>query len=167
MAWVIPRPFHDILAPFSPSETGLILLQIELTPDELNLWLTNLISASIIHDKADYIFPLWNASPVTASPTPLEDVYRDTWGDFDPEPMENVVTGTLSARGVEMDTGNGITFVTRERVITIPLRGIGGGDVQVRVDGKIVATETIDAGENLEFVIDTEKTQSTIEIEVL
>lgn len=167
MAWVLPRPFHDILSPFVPSADGLIRFQIEVTPDELNLWLTTLISASIIHDKADYIFPLWDAHPAPASPTLPEDVYRDTWSDFDPEPMENIVQGTLKPRGNEMDTGDGIIFVTRERVITIPLRGLSGGDVQVKVDGEIVATETIDAGENLEFVIDTEKSEATIEIEVL
>lgn len=167
MAWIIPRPYHDLLAPFEPSQAGLISLHVELTPEELNLWLTVLISAALIHDDAEYIFPLWNAKPITETAPLSEDTYRDTFADFDPEPVENVSNGTITARGHELEQGQSITFTTNSRVITIPLRGISTGHAVVTVDQNALTPVTVNEGETVELVIDTgtnELSMVTIEV---
>lgn len=168
MAWEIPRPYHDNLSPFSTSEDGLIHLHIELTPDELNTWLTLLVSATLIRDEAQPIFPLWNAQPIETSPTLQdEDTYRDIFSDFDPVPTSNVTDGKLTMRGAELNTGDSILFVTQGRVITIPLRGLSGGEVSITVDGQHVEDIQVAENETVEVVLDTEKSAATVEIEVI
>ena len=155
MGWEIPRPYHDNLSPFVPDTDGLIRLMVEVTPEELNNWLTVLISAMFIHDDADYIFPLWNAKPITETAPLSEDTYRDTFADFDPEPVENVSSGTITARGHELEQGQSITFTTNSRVITIPLRGISTGHAIVTVNQETLEPVTVNKGETVELVVDT------------
>lgn len=167
MGWEIPRPYHDNLSPFVADADGLIRLMIEVTPEELNNWLTVLISAMFIHDDAEYIFPLWNAKPISETAPLSEDTYRDTFADFDPERVENVSSGTITARGHELEQGQSITFTTNSRVITIPLRGISTGHAVVTVDQNALTPVTVNEGETVELVIDTgtnELSMVTIEV---
>lgn len=148
------RPTPPLLAPYEVNDASggnLIYLLIALTPEQLNDWLTLLISAAAIRDDVQVIEPLWYAEPATTTEEPEpqeEDILSDVWSDFIDGIVDNSLDGgSFDPVGYVLDeVGAKVQAQTALKTFSVKVLSDVIGAVAVSVGGVVIGTVVVEVG---------------------